>query len=129
MHLSSSLPSLVHGDAGHLRHVLVNLLSNAVKFTRQGKVTLTVELDNSIDNGGQLLFQVQDTGVGISQEKLEHIFDPPLLSKESSFRRYRMAHQGLAVTLKLVRLMGGSIKVDSELKVGSNFRVQIPFKK
>ena len=126
MNLSSSLPSVVFGDAGHLRHVLVNLLSNAVKFTRQGKVTLTVELDNAVENGEHILFIIQDTGIGINQEQLEHIFDPPLLSKESSFRRYRMAHQGMAVTLKLVRLMGGTIEVESKLQVGSTFSVRLP---
>jgi len=129
MHLSARLPKAMFGDAGHLRHVLVNLLSNAVKFTKQGQVTLTVELERSAENSDQIRFDIQDTGVGISQEQLAHIFDPPLLSNESSFRKYRMAHQGLAVTLKLVRLMGGTLEVESELHVGSKFRVRLPLKK
>jgi PAS domain S-box-containing protein len=126
MHLSSRLPRLVFGDGGHLRHVLVNLLSNAVKFTKQGKVTLTVELDSSTENDNQILFNIKDTGIGIGKEQLAHIFEPPMLGKESSFRKYRMAHQGLAVTLKLVRLMGGTIEVESELNVGSTFSVRLP---
>jgi PAS domain S-box-containing protein len=129
MQLSSQLPDEVLGDAGHLRHVLVNLLSNAVKFTKQGEVTLTVGQDTMAGNRDQIRFSIQDTGVGIGREQLKHIFDPPILSKESSFRKYRMAHQGLAITLKLVQLMGGTLEVESELHVGSTFIVKLPFKK
>ena len=129
MQLSSQLPDEVLGDAGHLRHVLVNLLSNAVKFTKQGEVTLTVGQDTLAGNRDQIRFSIQDTGVGIGQEPLKHIFDPPILSKETSFRKYRMAHQGLAITLKLVQLMGGTLEVESELHVGSTFIVKLPFKK
>lgn len=127
MQLSPHLPEAVIGDAGHLRHVLVNLLSNATKFTKQGRVTLNVELLPVEGGRSQICFIVQDTGIGISPEQLEHIFDPPLLSRESSFRKYRMAHQGLAITQKLVQLMGGTLEVESQLQIGSTFTVKLPF--
>ncbi len=126
--LSSQLPATLFGDAGHLRHVLVNLLSNATKFTKKGKVTLTVELLHIEGGRNQICFTVQDTGIGISREQVEHIFNPPLLSRESSFRKYRMAHQGLAITSKLVQLIGGTLEVESELKVGSTFTVKLPLR-
>ncbi len=116
----ADLPAVVRGDAQRLRQVLLNLLSNAVKFTDSGQVTLRV---NYIAPS-RLCFAVQDSGIGIAAGELENIFLPFEQIGDTS-RRAGGNGLGLAISRKLVRLMGGDIKVESEPGTGSTFSFEI----
>jgi PAS domain S-box-containing protein len=116
----TDLPAVVRGDAQRLRQVLLNLLANAVKFTDRGQVTLRVLCSAP----SRLRFEVQDSGVGIVPEQLEAIFIPFEQGGEVS-RRAGGTGLGLAISRKLVRLMGGDIKVESSPGTGSTFSFEI----
>ena len=112
----------VNGDEARVRQVLVNLIGNALKFTHQGKVRVSV--DRLSD--GLLRFQVEDTGVGIAQEKCVLIFDAFQQADGSTARRYGGSGLGLSISKRLVELMGGRIWVTSELGAGSCFGFDLP---
>jgi len=109
-------------DPERLRQVLVNLLSNAIKFTPQGKVWLEVT-EPSPD---MVEVAVCDTGIGISPDDINYIFEPFRQLDQSIARRHTGTGLGLAVTKSLVQMMSGRIFVESQLGEGSTFRVQIP---
>jgi len=116
----SRLPTALRGDEKRLRQIFINLLSNAVKFTKTGGVTFRVRYKT-----GYLAFEVEDTGVGISEQCLEKIFSPfhqldDLNNKASG------AGLGLSITQKLLDMMGGTLTVESELGRGSCFAGTIP---
>jgi signal transduction histidine kinase/CheY-like chemotaxis protein len=117
----ADLPAHVSGDAQKLRQILDNLLSNAVKFTQQGRVTLAV----SRESAGRWQFSVTDTGVGLTAGDRERLFQP-----FEQARSGRPAEPGtglgLAITLRLVRLLGGELDVESEPGRGSRFHFTIP---
>ncbi|MGH7661796.1 MAG: ATP-binding protein, partial [Vulcanimicrobiaceae bacterium] len=116
------LPSLVTGDAGRLRQILLNLVGNAIKFTQTGCVTLSVE-----PAGEQLIrFSVVDTGMGMTPETIERLFKPFTQADASTTRRYGGTGLGLSISLRLVELMGGKLEVASELGTGSRFWFTIP---
>lgn len=114
------LPAIVRGDEQRLRQVLLNLLVNAVKFTDRGEVILRVNYTAP----SRLYFAVQDSGVGIAAEQEDSIFQPFKQVGEAS-RRAGGSGLGLAISRKLVRLMGGDIKVESQLGAGSTFSFEI----
>ncbi|NTV70697.1 MAG: response regulator [Azonexaceae bacterium] len=120
--LAENLPTECRSDALRLRQILLNLLSNAVKFTNSGSVSLEVDLD-----GGHLRFRITDTGIGISPEQIANIFNPFEQGDNSTTRRFGGSGLGLAITDHLVRLMGGTINVDSTPDVGSCFTVLLPY--
>ncbi|MCW5980651.1 MAG: response regulator [Bryobacteraceae bacterium] len=115
------LPTAVVGDPLRLRQILVNLLGNGIKFTASGDVTLVVEEARPNDRGITLHVSVSDTGIGISQEKKDRIFEAFEQADSSITRRYGGTGLGLAISLRLARLMGGRIWVESELGKGSAF--------
>jgi PAS domain S-box-containing protein len=110
-------------DAHRFRQVVTNLLSNAIKFTEKG----LVRFGYSISSGGQILFHVRDTGIGIPRDKHNKIFDRFGQVDDSKTSRYRGAGLGLAISKSLVNLMGGTIWVDSEPGKGSGFFFTIPY--
>lgn len=114
------LPSGVRADEKRLRQVLINLLSNAVKFTDKGQVTLRVKVLSENRTTSRLRFEVIDTGVGISAAELEKIFLPFEQVGEKK-RRAEGTGLGLAISRQLVSLMGGEIKVKSQVGKGSTF--------
>jgi signal transduction histidine kinase/FixJ family two-component response regulator len=125
----NQLPIAVQVDEKLLRQVLINLLSNAIKFTEQGKVIFTVknqakftEAENSIIH--RILFQVEDSGIGISSEDLEKIF-LPFEQVGDVKKRAEGTGLGLAITQKIIDLMGGTLQVNSELGKGSTFGFEI----
>ncbi|QFI38620.1 response regulator [Moritella marina ATCC 15381] len=129
--LSPALPELVMIDAHRLHQILMNLMSNAVKFTLQGSVTLSVGYEpqgcQSQDNAlrargrGRLLFTVQDTGIGIGEDKLDQVFAPFTQEDGSITRQFGGTGLGLAICRQLVVLLGGKIKLRSVKGVGSQF--------
>ncbi|MEK7728643.1 MAG: ATP-binding protein, partial [candidate division KSB1 bacterium] len=117
-------PAFVSGDERQLRQVLLNLLANAVKFTESGGVSFKVGAIESNSGETRVRFQVEDTGIGIPPERLEEIFLP---FQQVSELRHRVegAGLGLAISRKLVELMGGELHVRSELGHGSAFWFEI----
>ena len=120
-------PTLVLGDVGRLRQVLLNLLTNAVKFTPAGRVVLAVSPDTARGEG-RLLFTVSDTGIGMSAAQQERLFVPFGQGDESIRRRFGGTGLGLVICRHLVELMGGQIGVASEPGRGTRmwFSVLLP---
>ena len=112
----------VINDRRRLRQVLVNLISNAIKFTESGEVKVTV--DETED--GCILILVRDTGIGIDQAELQHIFQEFRQVDQTITRRYSGTGLGLSIADWLVRMMDGKIQVESRLGEGSTFQVQFP---
>ena len=124
----SSLPQIVEGDEQRLRQVLINLLSNAVKFTEAGGVVFKSSYgpaENSSAGKSMLCFQVEDTGIGIPADQLEEIFQPFQQGSQPN-RSADGTGLGLAISQKLVRMMGGELKVKSTLAEGSLFWFELP---
>ncbi len=120
------------GDELRLRQILINLVNNAIKFTEKGSVKLEVmalhnELDDTVKQ--TLSFSVTDTGIGISAEKLDHIFDNFSQADNTTARKYGGSGLGLAISKKLVEMMGGSLVVTSEVGSGSTFSFSLQVKK
>ena len=113
------LPEVVEGDSLRLRQILLNLLSNGVKFTERGGVAVRVCADKQEVNS--LSFAVEDSGIGIAPDKMDHIFDSFSQADSSVTRKYGGSGMGLAICKKLCTLMGGSIDVKSVLGHGSTF--------
>jgi len=118
------LPEGVIIDEKRLRQVLLNLLNNAVKFTHTGTVSLDVERLNATADQFSLAFHVRDTGVGMTPEQLETIF-LPFEQVGSQQQRSEGTGLGLAITQSLVELMGGTLRVTSELNQGSCFSFEL----
>ncbi|WP_036479630.1 ATP-binding protein [Myxosarcina sp. GI1] len=124
-----NLPVGVKADEKLLRQVLINLLSNAIKFTERGKVTFAVNnqeqmLDSEEFKIHRILFQVEDSGIGISSEDITKIF-LPFEQVGDTKKRSEGTGLGLAITQQIVLLMGGKLQVDSQLGKGSTFRFEI----
>jgi PAS domain S-box-containing protein len=120
-HLADDLPDVLLGDAARLRQILLNFLGNAVKFTEQGSVQLAVSKVAQDERRIQLLFKISDTGIGIPNDKLDHIFEAFSQADNSVTRQYGGTGLGLAICRKLVEMMDGEIHVESKLNEGSCF--------
>ncbi len=125
--LPENLPHTLIGDADRLKQVLLNLLSNALKFTESGKVTLSVSVSQLQEQTTTLTFTVSDTGIGLSPEQLQKIFNPFTQADSSTTRRYGGTGLGLTICRHLIELMGGEIHCESELHRGSRFWFRLPF--
>lgn len=120
------LSDKVLSDPTRLRQILFNLIGNAIKFTENGYVEIGIQKGNGFPQS--LEFYVRDTGIGIPQEKIESIFNPFEQVDGSATRKYGGTGLGLAIVSRLITLMGGEIKVVSQLGKGSTFYFQIPCK-
>jgi PAS domain S-box-containing protein len=116
------LPPACVGDALRLGQVLLNLLTNAVKFTEAGGVTLSASRQ-----GDQLVFGVSDTGIGMTAEQLGYVFNPFQQADGSTTRKFGGTGLGLAICKRLIELMKGEIRVESNPGVGSLFEVRLPY--
>ncbi|MCH8295045.1 response regulator [Candidatus Poribacteria bacterium] len=117
----SPLPLGVRGDEKRLRQVLINLLGNAVKYTEKGGVSFKVGYHEAPDGKTLLRFQVEDTGIGITEEKMEEIFQPFLQVRDSQRGQIEGTGLGLTISQRLVRLMGGELNVKSTPDESSRF--------
>jgi CheY-like chemotaxis protein len=118
----------VLGDELHLRQILINILGNAVKFTPDGgSITLKVCTTSLTDNTVTYQFDIEDTGIGMSEEYLLHIFEPFSQEDGGSRTHYKGTGLGMAITKQLVTLLGGSIQVYSKVNEGSRFTFDLTF--
>jgi PAS domain S-box-containing protein len=122
-----ALPQALIGDALRLRQVLLNLASNALKFTERGEVVLGVRVLARVDDAVDILFSVQDSGIGIAPDKLHAIFEGFTQAESSTTRRFGGTGLGLAISQHLVSLMGGKLQVESEPGRGSRFWFSLHF--
>jgi signal transduction histidine kinase/DNA-binding NarL/FixJ family response regulator len=123
---SDNLPVGIVADEKRLRQVLINLLGNAIKFTDKGSVTLKVNLEMGATSGdtADICFQIQDTGVGMSQQQLEKIF-LPFEQVGDKKRQSEGTGLGLAISQRFIELMGSSIQAQSQVGIGSEFSFNI----
>jgi signal transduction histidine kinase/DNA-binding response OmpR family regulator len=115
----------MHSDATRLRQVLYNLLSNAAKFTSAGTVTLSAQREREA-GGDQIVFRVRDTGIGMTPEQMALIFEAFSQAESTTTRDYGGTGLGLAITKRFCEMLGGSVGVESEPGVGSQFEVRLP---
>ena len=127
--LSADVPKALSGDPGRLRQLLMNLLGNAIKFTERGTVRLVVSILSDHGGRGTLGLRVEDTGVGIPDHLKHRLFTPYAQADPSVPRLYGGSGLGLSICKRLVKLMDGSIDVDSEEGEGTVFRLALPFEK
>jgi signal transduction histidine kinase len=134
----------MYADQPKVRQILLNLLSNAAKFTEKGVITIGVERiiieksrsgkhnkNNDFYSGANysspvLMFRVSDTGIGMTDEQLEHIFKPFIQADASTTRKYGGTGLGLTISQRLCQILGGEISVESENGKGSTFIVSLP---
>lgn len=119
--VSDDVPGRLVGDPLRLRQVVVNLVGNALKFTARGEVVVSVRTLSASEDEALLEFAVRDTGIGISPEDQQRIFAPFTQADASTTRRYGGTGLGLAITSSIVGMMGGQMRVESELGRGSTF--------
>ena len=120
-YVDPAIPSMLRGDAGRLRQVLLNLVSNAVKFTDTGDVVIKATLEGEIRHQAAVRFEVADTGIGLSEVARKRLFQPFVQADGSTTRKYGGTGLGLAICKRLVELMGGDIAVESTEAQGSTF--------
>ncbi len=122
------LPSHYHGDVGRIRQVLTNLVGNAIKFTETGFVLVRVVGIEGMDEHQEIHVAVEDSGIGIAPDKIEHIYGEFNQVDDNSNRKFEGTGLGLAITKRLINLMGGKIWADSTLGKGScfGFHINLP---
>ncbi len=125
----NKIPKVLVGDPVRLHQIILNLVSNAVKFTTKGEITVSVRLLNEDEEKVTIEFSVTDTGIGIPEDKIEHIFENFQQASSETARLYGGTGLGLAIAKQLVESQGGSITVKSKLEEGSTFSFILPFQK
>ena len=123
--IKACVPEEGIGDPSRIRQILNNLVSNAIKFTSQGEVFISVDCEEIDKESFFLCFGVQDTGIGLSEEDMKKLFQSFTQADASTTRKYGGTGLGLAISKELIKMMDGSIEVDSELGKGSTFRFKI----
>ena len=122
--IDPQLPEMFVGDVGRIRQIVTNLMGNAVKFTEEGHVF--IDVSGTVENGNaNLKIAIEDTGIGIPEEKARRVFEKFSQVDESATRKHEGTGLGLAISSSLVELMGGKIGVHSELNKGSTFWFEI----
>jgi CheY-like chemotaxis protein/HPt (histidine-containing phosphotransfer) domain-containing protein len=121
------LPTALVGDPSRLGQVLLNLGNNAIKFTESGEIVVAVRVLEQNGASARLRFEVRDTGIGMSEEQQQRLFQPFMQADSSTSRRYGGTGLGLAISQHLVHLMGGELAADSAPARGSLFRFELHF--
>ena len=128
LHFPESYPKNLLGDPTRLRQILLNLVSNAIKFTHKGNVKIFVEFSSSSPDEFTVKTEVVDTGIGMTQEQLNNVFDSFQQADTSTSRKYGGTGLGTTISKKLCELMGGSMQATSAKNEGSTFWFEIPAK-
>ena len=126
--MEPGIPEVLIGDPVRLKQILLNVISNAIKFTDFGDVSIYVSAKKQKDSVYRLRIRIEDSGIGIDKDRLAFIFDDFTQEEKSTTRRYGGTGLGLAIVKKLTELMQGVVRVESEKKKGTTFRIVIPFK-
>lgn len=129
--IEKRVPTLIFGDRERIKQVLVNLVGNAMKFTHKGEVIITACMTSrETKSGDESMVQVsvKDSGIGIAEENQEKIFEAFTQADASTTRRFGGTGLGLAISRKLCNIFGGSLSLNSELGIGSEFFFDIPFR-
>jgi CheY-like chemotaxis protein len=116
------------GDPTRLRQIFTNLLSNSIKFSNTGMVKLQAILNNVGEESITMTFEVRDSGIGMTPEQIKQIFSPFTQGDTGTTRKYGGTGLGLTITKNIVELMGGQLKVDSAVGIGSKFSFELTFK-
>lgn len=124
-----SIPEVLSGDSVRLHQIILNLLSNAVKFTNQGSIKVTVKMLADEGEKVTIQFSVTDTGIGITEDKIEKIFENFQQASSGTSRLYGGTGLGLAIVKQLVETQNGNISVQSKINVGSTFSFTLSFNK
>lgn len=124
LEISDTVPDLLHGDDRRIRQILMNLLGNAIKFTSEGQVQVSLDIQSKA-KGAEMIFSVEDTGIGIAADQLDSVFDRFSQADAAISRRFGGTGLGLAISRRLAQAMKGDISVTSALGVGSCFTVHL----
>jgi len=119
--LDDDLPDWVEGDSLRFRQIILNLLSNAIKFTERGEVSLIVTRQEN-----RIVFKVKDSGIGMTEQQMDNLFVSFHQADSSTTRKFGGTGLGLVISRNLIKLMGGDIKVDSEVGLGTTFTISLP---
>lgn len=125
--ISEEIPKTVFGDPTRFRQIILNLLSNAVKYTEEGKVSVLSKLSAKSANAIELLTVIEDTGQGIPTEKIQMLFEPYVQVKNKKGKKEGTG-LGLVISKEFIKLMGGDIRVESKVGVGSKFTFTVKLK-
>ncbi len=125
--LEDRIPNILIGDPVRLNQIIINLVGNAVKFTEKGGVEIKVKVNKIQNHNISLNFKICDTGIGISQHRIEKIFESFTQAYVDTTRKYGGTGLGLAITKRLVEMQGGEVRVESEVGKGSIFSFDILF--
>jgi PAS domain S-box-containing protein len=129
LEFDKNIPEVLAGDPVRLNQIILNLVSNAIKFTSVGQITVSINLLNEDENNVFIRFSVKDTGIGISSEKIEGLFENFQQANSSTSRIFGGTGLGLAIVKQLVEPQGGTLNVESTVDFGSTFSFILPFKK
>ncbi len=125
----SDVPEIVFGDPSRLKQALNNIVNNAVKFTEEGSISIRLSLIEEKDDEANLLFEVEDTGLGIRKENLSKIFETFVQANASTTREYGGSGLGLPISKHIIAMMGGDITVKSKPGKGTLFQFNVKLKK
>jgi PAS domain S-box-containing protein len=129
LEFDKNIPEVLAGDPVRLNQIILNLVSNAIKFTSVGQITVSINLLKEDENNVFIQFCVKDTGIGISSDKIEGLFENFQQAASSTSRIFGGTGLGLAIVKQLVEPQGGTLNVESTVNVGSIFSFILPFKK
>lgn len=128
VNIDKTFPSVLYGDDVRIKQVAANLLTNAVKYTQEGSVELRIAYERTGGDGLLLIISVSDTGMGIRREDMGRLFESFKRLDEEKNRNIEGTGLGMNITMSLLKMMGGDMKVESEYRKGSVFTVTIPQK-
>ena len=118
---SPDVPRHLYGDPSKIRQILLNLVGNSIKFTEAGNIVIRVQVLKKTQGRVKLEFSVRDTGIGMSEKQMAQLFEPFTQADSSMTRKYGGTGLGLTISKRLIKMMGGEIKVKSKPRKGSNF--------